>query len=86
MSLNIKSTPHCHSWMDIVGKIPKAPGGRVFMLAMTNYFSKSIKAEAIVQVRQNKVIYFIKCNILTMFGIPFDIHCDNGSQFICKRI
>ncbi|KAI3761737.1 hypothetical protein L1987_52158 [Smallanthus sonchifolius] len=71
--------------MDIVGKLPKAPGGKVFMLAMTYYFSKWIEAEAFVQVREKEVISFIKRNILTRFGIPSEIVCDNGSQFIGKR-
>lgn len=71
--------------MDIVGKLPKAPGGKVFMLAMTDYFSKWIEAEAFVQVREKEVISFIKRNILTRFGVPAEITCDNGSQFIGKR-
>ncbi|KAD5960505.1 hypothetical protein E3N88_11977 [Mikania micrantha] len=55
------------------------------MLAMTDYFSKWIEAEAFVQVREKEVISFIKRNILTRFGIPAEITCDNGSQFIGKR-
>jgi hypothetical protein len=71
--------------MDIVGKLPVAPGGKVFMLAMTDYFSKWIEAEAFVQVKEKEVISFIKRNILTRFGVPAEIICDNGSQFIGKR-
>jgi hypothetical protein len=55
------------------------------MLAMTDYFSKWIEAEAFVRVREKEVISFIKRNILTRFGIPAEIVCDNGSQFIGKR-
>ncbi|KAI3802237.1 hypothetical protein L1987_30367 [Smallanthus sonchifolius] len=68
-----------------VGKFSKAPEGKFFMLAMTDYFSKWIEAEAFVQVREKVVISFIKRNILTRFGIPAEIVCDNGSQFISKR-
>ncbi|XP_074300761.1 uncharacterized protein LOC141632077 [Silene latifolia] len=32
--------------MDIVGKLPQAPGQKVFMLAMTDYFSKWIEADS----------------------------------------
>ncbi|KAK9053626.1 hypothetical protein SSX86_024700 [Deinandra increscens subsp. villosa] len=63
----------------------KAPGGKVFMLAMKDYFSKWIEAEAYVQVRDKEVISFIKRNIITGFGIPTEITCDNGSHFIGKR-
>ena len=37
--------------MYIVGKLPMLPGGKVFMLAMIDYFTKWIEAEAFVQVR-----------------------------------
>ena len=71
--------------MDIVGKLPVAPGGKVFMLVMTDYFTKWIEAEAFAQVKDKEVVSFIKRNILTRFGIPSEIICDNGSQFISKR-
>lgn len=51
--------------MDIVGNLPIALGGKVFMLAMIGYFSKWIEVEAIVQVREKEVISLIKCNMLT---------------------
>ncbi|KAJ0524831.1 putative ribonuclease H superfamily, integrase zinc-binding domain-containing protein [Helianthus annuus] len=38
--------------MNIVGKLPKATGGKVFMLAVTDYFSKWIESEAFFQVRE----------------------------------
>ncbi|XP_074313440.1 uncharacterized protein LOC141648611 [Silene latifolia] len=68
--------------MDIVGKLPRAPGNRVYMLAMTDYFSKWIEAEAMTEVKEQQVISFIKRNIISRFGIPSEIICDNGSQFI----
>ncbi|CAH9078823.1 unnamed protein product [Cuscuta epithymum] len=68
--------------MDIVGKLPEAPGQKVYMLAMTDYFSKWIEAEPFRQIRDTQVISFIKRNILSRFGIPSEIVCDNGSQFI----
>ncbi|KAI3732605.1 hypothetical protein L1987_63811 [Smallanthus sonchifolius] len=71
--------------MDIVGKLPKEQGGKLYMLVMTDYFSKWTEAEAFVQVRENEVISFIKRNILTRFEIPEEIICDNGSQLIGKR-
>ena len=71
--------------MDIVGKHPTAPGGKVFILVMTDYFSKWIEAEAYAQVKDKEIVSFIKRNILTRFGIPSEIICDNGSQFISKR-
>ncbi|CAH9054188.1 unnamed protein product [Cuscuta epithymum] len=71
--------------MDIVGKLPEAPGQKVYMLAMTDYFSKWVEAEPFRQVRDEQVISFIKRNILCRFGIPSEIVCDNGSQFISAK-
>ncbi|XP_074288205.1 uncharacterized protein LOC141613371 [Silene latifolia] len=39
--------------MDIVGKLPRAPGNRVYMLVMTDYFSKWIEAEAMTEVKEH---------------------------------
>ncbi|XP_074271078.1 uncharacterized protein LOC141595000 [Silene latifolia] len=49
---------------------------------MTDYFSKWIEAEAMTEVKEQQVISFIKRNIISRFGIPSEIICDNGSQFI----
>ena len=45
--------------MDIVGKLPKAPGGKVVMLVMTYYFSKWIEDKAFVQVQDKERVSFI---------------------------
>ncbi|KAJ9542262.1 hypothetical protein OSB04_028768 [Centaurea solstitialis] len=62
--------------MDIVGKLPPAPGQK---------FSKWIEAAAFSQVRDKEVISFIQTNIIYRFGVPSEIMCDNGSQFISER-
>ena len=46
--------------MDIVGKLPQAPQQKVFMLAMTDYFSKWIEADSFRQVTEKEVISFIR--------------------------
>lgn len=62
----------------MVGKLPKASGGKVLMLVMLDYLSKWIEAEAFVQIRDKEVVSFIKHNIQTRFGIPAEIICDDG--------
>ena len=49
--------------MDIVVKLLVASRGKVFILVMTDYFSKSIEVEAYVKVRDKEVVSFIKRNI-----------------------
>ena len=68
--------------MDIVGKLPTAPGQRVFMLAVTDYFTKWVEAEAFKQVRDREVKNFIWKHVICRFGVPKEIVTDNGSQFI----
>ena len=41
--------------MDIIGKLPTAPGQRVYMLAVIIYFTKWVEAEAFHQVCDCKV-------------------------------
>ncbi|KAJ9566517.1 hypothetical protein OSB04_002483 [Centaurea solstitialis] len=50
--------------MDIVGKLTPAPGQKVYLLVLTDYFSKWIEAGAFSQVRDKEVISFIQNNIL----------------------
>ncbi|KAJ9539344.1 hypothetical protein OSB04_032077 [Centaurea solstitialis] len=71
--------------MDIVGKLPPAPGQKVYLLVLTDYFSKWIEAAAFSQVRDKEVISFIQKNIIYRFGVPAEIMCDNGSQFISDK-
>ena len=68
--------------MDIVGKLPTAPGQRMYMLVVTDYFTKSVEAEAYHQIRDREVKNFIWKNIICRFGIPKEITTNNGSQFI----
>lgn len=82
---SIPSWPFMKWGMDIVGKLPTAPGQKVFILAMTDCFSKWIEAEAYGQVTSKEVISFIKKNILCKFGVPSEIFCDNGSQFVSEK-
>ncbi|KAJ9536185.1 hypothetical protein OSB04_un000645 [Centaurea solstitialis] len=71
--------------MDIVGKLPPAPRQKVFLVVLTDYFSKWIEAVAFSQVRDKEVISFIQTNIIYRFGVPSEIMCDNGSQFISEK-
>ncbi|XP_074298050.1 uncharacterized protein LOC141628857 [Silene latifolia] len=45
----ISTWPFMMWGIDIVGKLPRAPGNRVYMLVMTDYFSKWIEAEAMTE-------------------------------------
>ena len=54
------------------------PGERIYMLALTNYFTKWVEAEAFHQVRDTEVKKFIWKNIICRFGVLHEIFTDNG--------
>ena len=65
-----------------MGKLPTAPGQRVYMLPVTDYFTKWVEAEAYHQVYDREVKIFIWKNVICHFGVPKEIVTKNGSQFI----
>ncbi|KAK4858496.1 hypothetical protein QYF36_017342 [Acer negundo] len=54
----------------------------VYMLVLTDYFTKWVEIGAFRQVRDIEVRNFVWRNIICRFGIPREIVTDNGSQFI----
>ena len=56
--------------MNIVGKFPMAPGQKVFLLVVTDYFSKWIEAEALSRITYFQIQNFLWTNVITRFGLP----------------
>ena len=71
--------------MDIVGKLPAAPGKLTYLLVVTDYFTKWIEAAPYAQIQEKQVVDFVWKHIICRFGLPKEIVCDNGSQFIGTR-
>ena len=65
-----------------MGKLPATPGQRVYMLAVTDYFTKWIEAEAFHQAHDQEMKNFVWKNVICNFGVPKEIMTDNGLQFI----
>ena len=66
---------------DIMGKFPMAPGQKVFLLVVTDYFSKLVKAEALSRITDLQIRKFLWTNVITRFRVPHEIIVDNGPQF-----
>ncbi|XP_058189194.1 uncharacterized protein LOC131306783 [Rhododendron vialii] len=71
--------------MDIVDKLPVAPGEFKFFLTATDYFSKWVEVEHLVTIEETDVIRFVWRNIISRFGVPFAIITDNRQQFTMKK-
>ncbi|KAL0430421.1 UNVERIFIED_CONTAM: hypothetical protein Sradi_0668100 [Sesamum radiatum] len=67
--------------MDIVGKLPRAPGQREYLIVAVDYFSKWVEAEALSKITEKEVMKFAWKNIVCRFGIPRAFVMDNGTQF-----
>ncbi|WZZ88767.1 hypothetical protein YC2023_117346 [Brassica napus] len=67
--------------MDIAGKFPIAPGQKVFLLIVTDYFSKWVEAEALSRITDLQIRKFLWTNVITRFGVPHEIVTDNGPKF-----
>ncbi|XP_076943310.1 uncharacterized protein LOC143613506 [Bidens hawaiensis] len=59
----------CMKGIDIVGKLSKAPGGKVFMLAMTDYFSKWIEVGR-VRSSQRTTYFFAAWGVKMITSTP----------------
>lgn len=72
--------------IDIVGKLPMALGGKVFLIVALDYFSKWVEAEAVVKINEATIQKFLWKNICCRYGIPRVLILDNGSQFSRQRV
>ena len=78
---NITPWPFAKWGLDIVGELPRSPGGKRYVLLATDYFTKWVEAEAYATVNKADTINFIWKNIICRYGIPRELHADHGTQF-----
>ena len=67
--------------MDIVGLLPVAATHKKFPFVAMNYFSKWVKTETYVSIKDKDISKFVSKNIVCQFGILQAIVVDNGPQF-----
>ena len=87
-SLKPTSTP-CpfHTWgMDFIGPITPTPGGAIWILTATEYYTKWVEAIALRHTTGEAVANFIKENIVCRFGIPRRIISNSGTPLINREV
>ncbi|KAJ9564818.1 hypothetical protein OSB04_000784 [Centaurea solstitialis] len=69
------------------GECGNHAGGRSLAnrISRQGYYWPTLREDAIRYVRDKEVISFIQNNIIYRFGVPSEIMCDNGSQFISDK-
>lgn len=65
-----------------MGKLPTRSNEKVYVLVLTDYFTKWVEDEAFSQTRDEEVMGFIWKHIRCRFDLPKNIITENGSQFI----
>jgi len=67
--------------VDIVGKLPLAPGNLQYAAVALEYFTKWIEAKSLAKITSGTLISFVWQQIICRFGVPAYITVDNGKQF-----
>ena len=66
---------------DLVGPLPKSTHGYLYILVVTDYFSKFPLFFPLRTATASSITKSIEDNVFMLFGVPTSIIVDNGSQF-----
>jgi hypothetical protein len=66
--------------IDIVGILPRAPGGFRFLFFMIDTFTKWMKVMPVANITQKAIVKFLQ-SIIYRFGVPRRVLTDNETQF-----
>jgi hypothetical protein len=66
--------------IDIVGMLPRAPGGFKFLFVGVDTFTKWMEATPVVNITQEAAVKFLQ-SIIYRFGVPKRVLMDNRTQF-----
>jgi transposase InsO family protein len=73
--------------IDVVGEIhPAASNGHRYIMVAIDYFTKWVEATSYHTVTAAATEKFIRNNIITRYGVPYEIITDNGKNFVAKRL
>ena len=67
--------------LDILRPLPIGRGQCIFIIMAMDYFTKSVEAEPLATITEQKVRNFVWRSIICRFGIPRSLVYDNGRQF-----
>jgi hypothetical protein len=66
--------------INIVGILPRAPGGFWLLFIGINIFTKWMEATLMVNITHEAIVMFLQ-SIICRFGVPRRVLMDNGTQF-----
>lgn len=81
MKQYISGAPFERIAIDVAGPFPKTNDGNKYILVAIDYFSKWPEAYAIPNQEASTVAKVLVDNMFTRFGVPLEIHSDQGRNF-----
>lgn len=81
MQLYVVGAPFERIAVDILGPLPTSASGNRYITVVMDYFSKWPEAFATPDQTAETVIEGLVDNVITRFGVPFQLHSDQGRNF-----
>jgi hypothetical protein len=72
--------------LDLIGLINPASSGHIWILVATDYFTKWEETIPLRKAIGAAVENFMREHIITRFGIPYKLICDNDTPFVNKDV
>ncbi|KAL0239651.1 hypothetical protein GEMRC1_009759 [Eukaryota sp. GEM-RC1] len=67
--------------VDTIGPLPKDQNGNQFLLVFVDSFTRYTILSPLEELNSREVAYRLVWDVIAIFGIPFCIHSDNGTEF-----
>ena len=81
LSILMSPWPFTQWGLDLIGKLPTAPGQYKYAIMAIDYYTTWVEAEPLSRITTDSVKNFLMRNIYCSFGVPETIITDNGTQF-----
>ncbi|XP_071914122.1 uncharacterized protein [Coffea arabica] len=72
--------------IDLLGPLPRAPGGYEHLVVAIDYFTKWVEVEPLSTISSRSIQKFLWKSIVCRFGIPKALVSDNGRQFADRSL
>ncbi|GAA0186030.1 hypothetical protein LIER_33318 [Lithospermum erythrorhizon] len=72
--------------IDLVGKLLKAKASLEYVVVAVDYFSKWVEAMPLKKTGSDSIVRFLWKHVITRFGVPRILVCDNGPQFESEEL
>lgn len=70
--------------IDVTGPLPRSNKGNKYIVVISDYFTKWTQAFAIKDQEASTIAKILVENVISLFGVPRQLHSDKGSNFESK--